>query len=683
MVLAMQPGLPTAALPMPIMTLANSRNPPAAGAASTPMRQHLPPSMEGLQVAFEPATPPLNRASMVPQRWSGFWQGLRAGKGRQPASGAPWQQAAARRRSALRLGVLLAAGIAAALMAGAASEWSAWLFVKLVLLAVLTGWVAAGFLTALMGALVAWRGDPQALSAAQVAGLPLAPGTRTAIIMPICNEQVLRVFAGLRATCESLLQTGHARQFDVFVLSDSSDAATCAEELAAWQSLRAAMDPALRVFYRWRRRRVRRKAGNVADFCRRWGRDYDYFIVLDADSVMSGDCLVGLAKLMDRHPRIGILQTAPATDGIDTLHARIQQFASRMAGRLFTAGMSYWQLGESHYWGHNAILRSEAFIRHCSLARLPGRGGLSGDILSHDFIEAALMRRAGYEVWLVPDLGGSYEQQPPNLAEELRRDRRWCQGNLMNLRLLAEPGLAGAHRWMLFTGALSYLASPLWLVFLLVSALAWQADGLGLQALALFACSASLLLVPKLLAVALIAFKREAARHGGWLRVLSGVLLEAFWSLLLAPVRMAAHTLFCLAALTGIEIRWQSPPREAAVLPLSVALRQFGPFAALAAAASVSGVFADPAVALWLLPVTLPLLASPFLAIVGSREDLGSALRRQGLLCTPEEIAPPALLRRTRVLAHATLHPVTRGQVAPLPVAGSAPAAVIEERRRA
>ncbi len=649
--------------------------PATAPRIASPTGQPAPPFVDRLQVDSEPAVPPLCRASMAPQHWSGFWRGLFVAQARQPVSAAPWQQAAERRRAALRTGVLLAAGTPAVLVAGGAAEWSAWLFMHLVLLAVLTGWVAAGFFTALMGVLVAWRGDPHAMSAAQVAGSPLASRTRTAIIMPICNEQVDRVFAGLRATCESLLQTGHAGQFDVFVLSDSADAATCAEELAAWRGLRSAVGPALQVFYRWRRRRVRRKAGNVADFCRRWGRSYDYFVVLDADSVMSGDCLVTLAKLMDRHPRVGILQTAPATDGIDTLHARIQQFASRQAGRLFTAGMSYWQLGESHYWGHNAILRSDAFIRHCSLARLPGRGGLSGDILSHDFAEAALMRRAGYEVWLVPDLGGSYEQQPPNLVEELRRDRRWCEGNLMNLRLLAEPGLAPAHRWMLFTGALSYLASPLWLLFLLASALAWQGGGPGVPALALFACSASLLLVPKLLAVALLAFSGEAARHGGWSRVLPGVLLEALWSLLLAPVRMAAHTLFCTAALTGIGIRWQSPPREAEALPMSDALRRFAPFSALAAAASVAGVLADPAVALWLMPVTLPLLASPVLAVIGSREDAGRALRAQGLLCTPEEIARPLLLWRTRTPVRRTLRAVPGTDVGAV--------AAVAERRRA
>lgn len=605
--------------------------------------------------AGQPMAPPLKRASMVPRPWSGFWSALLAPNSGDTQPAAPWRQAARRRRAALAGGVLLAAGTAVALGAAGATDATGWLLLKLALLAVLSGWVAAGCLTALMGALVLWRGDPQRLPVQRASGRPLSPFTRTAIIMPICNEPVAQAFAGLRASCESLWQTGAARQFDVFVLSDSSDPAIRDDEQRAWSALRAAMAPELRVFYRWRQRRARRKAGNVADFCRRWGRSYDYFVVLDADSVMSGDCLTCLVKLMDAHPRIGILQTAPATAGMDSLHARIQQFASRMAGRLFTAGLGYWQLGESHYWGHNAILRSQAFIRHCSLARLPGRGGLSGDILSHDFVEAALMRRAGYEVWLVPDLAGSYEQQPPNLAEELRRDRRWCQGNLMNLRLLAEPGLAAAHRWMLFTGALSYLASPLWLLFLLCTVAAAQQGAAPGYPLALLALGAGLLLAPKLLAVLLLFANGEATRHGGGARVLAGALLEALWSLVLAPVRMLAHTLFCAAALTGLQLGWQSPPRETRALEFADVMRPFGAFAALAGVAAVGGLLLAPAVALWLLPVLLPLAASPWLAIVGSRDDLGHAARARGLLCTPDELALPTLLRRTRALARRRL----------------------------
>jgi membrane glycosyltransferase len=263
----------------------------------------------------------------------------------------------------------------------------------------------------------------------------------------------------------SLAATGELDRFDFFILSDTSDPDTCVAEIDAWNDLRETLlefgtEP--RIFYRHRRRRVKRKSGNIDDFCRRWGAQYRYMVVLDADSVMSGRCLTTLVRLMEARPDAGIIQTAPRAAGRETLHARTQQFANQVYGPVFTAGLHYWQLGESHYWGHNAIIRLAPFMQHCMLAPLPGRGSLAGEILSHDFVEAALMRRAGYGVWIAYDLPGSYEETPPNLLDELKRDRRWCQGNLMNARLIFARGIHPVHRTVFLTGALAYLSAPLW-----------------------------------------------------------------------------------------------------------------------------------------------------------------------------------------------------------------------------
>jgi membrane glycosyltransferase len=347
---------------------------------------------------------------------------------------------------------------------------NAWLQAgQLLLFVVLSAWVVTGFVTALMGFWVTLFGDRHTLRA-DVRDHAMNPDARTAIIMPICNEDVATVFAGLRATCESLAATGHAGQFDVFVLSDSNDPAIAAAERRPGKTCAANSPPsrpaAVEVYYRLRTRRTHRKAGNVADFCRRWGKDYRYMVVLDADSVMSGSCLSGLVKLMEATRAPASSRPPPRPSATPPLHARAQQFAGRVTGRLFTLGMQFWQLGESHYWGHNAIIRVEPFMKHCALAPIKGTGGLSGGIMSHDFVEAALMRRAGYHVWLVSDLPGSYEQQPPDLLSELQRDRRWCQGNLQNARLMAEPGLHRVHRAMFAIGAMSYLSAPLWLAFL-------------------------------------------------------------------------------------------------------------------------------------------------------------------------------------------------------------------------
>lgn len=623
--------------------------------------------------------PPIVRGSMVPEPWVGVRRGLARGLagllggGRAQAPQEAWERAAVRRRRAL-LALVAAATVGAATLLGHVLPDGGHPLLRALqigLYALLFGWVSAGFFTAMMGAWVLLRGDPHALSGAAVAHQPIHRDARTAIVMPICNEHVATVFAGLRATCESLATTGAAQLFDVFVLSDTSDPAVRDAELAAWRQLRETLGDSARVHYRWRRRRTQRKAGNVADFCRRWGRAYRYMVVLDADSVMSGDCLVSMVRMMEAHPKAGIIQTAPQACGQETLHARAQQFAGRVTGRLFTAGMAYWQLGESHYWGHNAIIRVAPFMQHCALAPLPGRGGLSGDILSHDFVEAALMRRAGWQVWLAGDLQGSYEQVPTNLLEELQRDRRWCQGNLQNARLIAEPGLHPVHRAMLATGAMAYLSAPLWLAFVVVGALLWVLGGRDVQAppaalLALWGSTLAMLVLPRLLGVLALMGAPRRRRYGGALALLRGAVMEGLLSALQAPVRMAAHSLFVLVALTGLKLDWKSPSREAAMVPWGDAARRFGTPGLIAALAVAAMAHADLLAALWLLPIALPLVLAVPLSVASSHVGLGRWARRRQLLLTPEEAWTPTVLRRAAAYA----------------AAASRAAATLEARRR-
>lgn len=611
--------------------------------------------------AKAPATAPaLVRGSMTPRAWHGFWAGLAVallapllGRRNATALDAPWRRAAKRRRVLLLALVAGSAALATALLApdGLADATPAQAL-QTGLFSLLFAWIAAGCFTALMG----WRslrhGDAHALSAQGLDRVsPLDTGARTALVMPICNEDIATVFSGLRATIESLQATPDAALFDVFILSDSHRPGLAAAELAAWRELRATLgDAGLRVHYRLRRRRSKRKAGNVMDFCRRWGRAYRYMVVLDADSVMSGEALSSMLRLMEAHPRAGIVQTAPRAGGIDTLHARAQAFAARVTGRLFCAGLAHWQLGESHYWGHNAILRVEPFMRHCALARLPGRGGLSGEILSHDFVEAALMRRAGYEVWLVSDIDGSYEQQPPHLADELQRDRRWCQGNLQNARLVAEPGFASVHRAMFVSGAMSYAASPLWLAFVLLGALPWLSDGATGSALegaapALWVATLAMLFLPRVLGVALVISSGEQHRFGGTLRLVGSAMLEALLSALQAPVRMVAHSLFVLGALTGLKLHWTSPSREAQDIGWREACARFGLPGALMAVALSWLLAGHPSQAWRIAPLALPLLLAVPLSVATSRARFGAALRRRGWLVTPEESCTPEVLR--------------------------------------
>ncbi len=622
--------------------------------------------------------PPIHRGSMTPRPWRGFWNSLgtavlvKLGAGgaraaHAPAATAPtqpkqaWERAAARRRMAFMALALLSTVLASALFASAQPDYdNLWLeYGQIGLYGLLSGWVVTGFVTALMGFWVTLRGDKHSLSAAQVVDHPMNPDARTAVIMPICNEDVTTVFAGLRATCESIAATGHAGQFDVFVLSDSYSPETVAAERAAWEDLRTALatsgdETQVEVYYRLRKRRTHRKAGNVADFCRRWGKDYRYMVVLDADSVMSGDCLASMVKLMEANPTAGVIQTATQAIGHVTLHARAQQFASRVTGRLFTLGMQFWQLGESHYWGHNAIIRVEPFMAHCALAPIKGNGGMAGGIMSHDFVEAALMRRAGYHVWLVADLVGSYEQQPPDLLAELQRDRRWCQGNLQNARLIAEPGINPVHRAMFATGTMAYVSAPLWLAFLTLGTALWLSGAslvehwlaMPMELAGLWLWTLCLLFLPRMLGIASVLIRREQSQFGGTFSLFKSGAVESLMAITQAPVRMLAHSLFVVVALTGLKLDWKSPPREAAAVPWREAIAKLLPMSGVIAALAIGVALIDSSALVWLMPVGLPLLLAIPLTVLTSKIGFGTRLRDRRYLMIPEEWRSPVVLSR-------------------------------------
>ena len=536
------------------------------------------------------------------------------------------------------------------------------------LFVVLFGWISLGFWTALAGFLVHLFGRGRSALAAlvgDVAGAPLAP---TAIVMPICNEDPARVFAGLRATYESLRATGRLEHFEFFILSDTADPDLWVEEERALADWLATGGDARRIHYRRRAVRLRRKTGNIADFCRRWGARFRYMIVFDADSVMRGETLVRMVQIMERRRRIGILQTAPRTVGRESLYARMQQFANHVYGPLFTAGLDYWQMGDGYYWGHNAIIRLAPFIEHCALARLPGRGALGGEVLSHDFVEAAWMRAAGWEVWLAHDLPGSYEEPPPTLLDELKRDRRWSQGNLQHLRLLGRPGLTFTHRIMFLYGMLAYGASLLWLALLGLSSWDmlrhvdseprffpdhytlypdWTPLTTAEQALTLFSATATLLFLPKLLGWALRVLRGGWRDWGGLGGLTAGVLLETLLSALLAPVRMLFHSRYVLLALLGRAAGWGGQRRDDAETGWAEAFQRHAAGVLLATVWLEAFWWWGPDYLPWISPVAGALVAAPLLSVLTSRVRWGRALRRLGLFVIPAEARPERLLRDT------------------------------------
>jgi membrane glycosyltransferase len=540
----------------------------------------------------------------------------------------------------------------------------------LTLFVVLFAHVAAGFCTALVGFYVINRGGDSSRITHTLRPGEDAPLASTAIVMPVFNEDVSRVFEGLRVVFRSVQETRKLEHFDFFVLSDSNQPTQWIQEEVAWLELCKQVGGFGKIFYRKRRQSINKKAGNVADFLRRWGRRYRYMIVLDADSIMTGRALVQLVALMERNPQVGIIQTAPRIVNGETLFARVQSFASRLYSPLFLAGLNYWQQHEGNYWGHNAVIRVQPFIEHCALPDLPGSEPFGGRILSHDFVEAALMRKAGWGVWLAGDIDGTYEEGPPTLIDSAKRDRRWCQGNMQHAWLLTARGFRPANRFHLLMGVMGYVSSLLWLLFMLLCTIhvfaqvtapgAFAAAGtratsiFGYQvelptALLLFGFTLLLLFLPKVVsAIVTLGQPGEAERFGGRGRLVASVLFETLVSALLAPINMAFNAKFVLFTLLGQGVSWVTQRRgtEGDGTDWREAIITHGGHTIFGVVWGVCSYIISPPFFLWLSPVVLPLVCSIPISILLSKSSFGRTARRFGLLLTPEETFPPYELKR-------------------------------------
>lgn len=530
------------------------------------------------------------------------------------------------------------------------------------LFVVLFGWISLGFWTAAAGFMVLlFRRDKYAISRLEGAAGPNASMAKTAIVIPICNEDTARVFAGLRTTYRSLKQTGQLSHFEFFIISDSSDPDVWVEEERAWALWCREEADHERIHYRIRHTKIKRKTGNLADFCRRWSGDFRYMIVFDADSFMSGATMVKMVRLMEARREVGIIQTSPLTVNRESLYARVQQFGNHLYGPLFTAGLNFWQMGDGYYWGHNAIIRMQPFVEHCALGRLSDSLPMGGEILSHDFVEAAYMRRAGWEVWLAYDLEGSFEEPPPTLLDELKRDRRWSQGNLQHLRLIFSRGLSNVHRVMFFYGMMAYGSALFWLIMLGLSTaeLAEKSqhtpeyfpDSPTLFPIwpifraewvwGLLGTTAVLLFMPKIMALFLAMISGEKRRqYGGFFGLTGSVLIESIVSMLLAPVRMLFHSKYVFLTLIGIEAGWGTQQRDDNQTRWSEAFAHHGTGAALGLTWGVIVFYLDPSYLPWMLPILGALVIAPAVSVYTSRVSLGQRFARLRLLLTPSETQP-------------------------------------------
>ena len=539
----------------------------------------------------------------------------------------------------------------------------------LFLFVLLFAWIAFSFMSVLAGFVVLLFRAKDPLGIDPAAPLP-SIGSRNAMLLPTYNEDPYRIMARLRAMCESVDQSGYGSGFDWFVLSDTTNPSVWIAEEKCFLRLREDLR-AKNIFYRHRPENIARKSGNIEDWIKRFGAGYDHMIILDADSLMTGDTIVRLVSAMERHPGVALIQTLPIVVNARTLFARLQQFSGRLYGPLIAAGIAWWHGSEGNYWGHNAIIRVRAFAQDAGLPDLHGRKPFGGHILSHDFVEAALMRRTGWAIRMVPTLGGSFEECPPSLLDFAARDRRWCQGNLQHLAVLPARGLHWVSRLHLLTGIGSYLTAPLWLLFLVLGILIslqaqfvrpeyfpkgfslfpkWPAQDPILAAW-VFVGTMGLLILPKFLAYVLLETQtRNRTQFGGGLLVFVGVMIETFLSGLIAPVMMIFQSSAVGEILLGRDAGWQVQRRDDGEWPTSDLIRKYAVPTLFGVGMAASAFAVSLPLLLWMAPVIVGLLLSVPIAMLSSRvSDPNSRLFR-----TPEQTAPPQVLIRANELANAS-----------------------------
>ena len=528
----------------------------------------------------------------------------------------------------------------------------------LVVFPILIAWLASNFWIAALGAASLLR-RRISRGAGDRPGAGETVGRRLVVLMPIYNEDTDRVFAGLRAMVRSLDAEARLAGFHLFVLSDSRDPVIGRREELACSALIRDVGGHGRVFYRRRTRNTGRKAGNIQDFCERWGGHYDYMLVLDADSLMDGATVLRMVDRMDADPRLGLLQTWPRSVRARSLFGRLQQFATSVQGQPIAEGLAVLMGDACTYWGHNAMIRVRAFAASCGLPVLPGSPPIGGEILSHDFVEAALLVADGWKVKIMSDRAGSFEEPPPSLIASAVRDRRWAQGNLQHLQLIAAQGLAGMSRYHFLMGVMAYLASPIWLLFLVLGTvqILWAADVLHAfdvlrpipfvipRSADLIGLPLILLLLPRAFGMTMILADRGLRRgHGGVLGLTASTVLEIVVTTLVAPVMMLLHSRFVAEILAGRSSGWGPQRRDGDGEPFGQALRVHWAHTLVGVAAALAVAFVSLEALAWLAPIIVGLTLAVPVSWLSGRESAGEWLRRLGLFRIPEEAVPPAVV---------------------------------------
>lgn len=529
----------------------------------------------------------------------------------------------------------------------------------LVLFGLTFSWITVAFSGSIVGfflVLAQRRSPPSRLSTPLVG--------KTAVLMPTYNEAPERVFASIEVMTAAIAKTGEGKAFDWFIISDTTDPEVVLTEEAGFHALRERIGKNVNVYYRRRQKNTARKAGNVADFCRRWGSAYDHLLVLDADSLMEADTMLELARRMEADPDSGLIQTIPQLINGTTLMARLQQFATCVYGPVVGTGLAWWTHKEGNFWGHNAIIRTAAFMSAAGLPDLKGAPPFGGHILSHDFVEASLIRRAGWSVVIAADLSGSYEECPPSMTDLAIRDRRWCQGNLQHSRVVTTKGLHWVSRVHLLTGIMSYLSSPLWLLLILTGlALSLQAEFIrpeyftdefslfpswprmdAARALSLFMFTMVILFTPKTLGFISFMMNQKLTKDsGGIFTLILSFIFEIILSALIAPIMMLIHSGAVLSILLGQDSGWNPQRRDDGSLPIKYLIYRHRWHMICGVILTVAAYFNSLALLAWLSPAIAGMLLSVPLSMLTGSWSVGEFFKKLGILSTPEEKHRPLI----------------------------------------
>jgi membrane glycosyltransferase len=571
-----------------------------------------------------------------------------------PAAALPAEATAVRRlvliAGALAIAALVGATLFHVLSRGGMTfmEWA-----TLALTVLLTAWVGFGFVSASAG-FVANLSRRDAVAAVGNATIQ----ARTAVLLPTYNEDPGLILAAVQSIAEEVRALGLADRYDFYVLSDTRNEEVARAEASGFVRLRLRLgDGGPNVYYRRRAANTDRKAGNIGEWVETHGAAYDFMLVLDADSVMAGETIAALTRAMEADPRLGLLQTVPTVINAETPFARLQQFASRLYGPVFAHGQAWWSGSEGNYWGHNAMIRVAAFAESAGLPHLTGPKPFGGHIMSHDFIEAALLRRRGWAVRTVAGLPGSYEETPPTLLDTAARDRRWCQGNLQHARVLSAAGLHWVSRLHLVCGIFAYLAPLLWLALVVCGAIIWPSQHLRVgspeydEVTAVFVFSLALLAAPKAMALGL-AMSAPVTRRGfgGAGRLTLGFLVECVASMLTTPVMMVMQAVALFEVLLGRDSGWSAQRRSGVALSGRDAWRAHRGHVILGLAGGLGAFLVSKYFLMWASPVFLSLTLSALLSLHTSRPGSKGPVGRRILFSTPEDLDPPPVLARSLAL---------------------------------